>query len=323
MASVIKSEKLYISGMTCSGCQTVIEESLYQAPGVVSVRASYSNGTADISYNSAVISLTDIAVILQSHGYRLQKSVAGFFGLPRAAGLLAVIAALYLLVEQSGLLNVLSPGQLAQSGMSYGMLFIIGLMTSVHCIAMCGGINLSQCLAGSCEAGSGSFNAAFLYNFGRVVSYTAIGFIVGALGSVITFSNVMQGALKLAAGAFMVIMGINMLGIFPWLRRFNPKLPSGLAKKIGRKKAQSSSPLIVGILNGLMPCGPLQAMQLYALSTGSAVSGAVSMLMFSLGTVPLMLGLGALSTFLSKKHSAKMMTAGAVLVAVLGLSMFS
>jgi plastocyanin domain-containing protein len=137
----------------------------------------------------------------------------------------------------------------------------------------------------------------------------------------------------------MVIMGINMLGIFQGsigttLRRFNLRLPAGIrgslvslfAKKNGGKTKRS--PLLIGILNGLMPCGPLQAMQLYALSTGSPVRGGISMLLFSLGTVPLMFGIGALSSVLSgaafgRTFSRRITQAGAILVTVLGLAMFS
>jgi sulfite exporter TauE/SafE/plastocyanin domain-containing protein len=153
-----------------------------------------------------------------------------------------------------------------------------------------------------------------------------VGAIVGALGSLVTVSGRFQGMVQLIAGVFMVIMGINMLGLFQGLRRFNLHLP-----KIFGSKAESArnnkSPLIVGLLNGLMPCGPLQAMQLYALSTGSPVRGGISMLMFSLGTIPLMIGLGALSSLLSgsfgRAFSSKVIKAGAVLVTVLGLTMFT
>lgn len=129
--------------------------------------------------------------------------------------------------------------------------------------------------------------------------------------------------MKLFAGIFMVIMGINMLDMFPWLRKLNPGMPKVFADKINSEKHRRKSPLIVGLLNGLMPCGPLQAMQIYALSTGNPLKGALSMLLFSMGTVPLMFGLGALSSALSKKFARKIMTTGAVLVVVLGLSMFS
>jgi hypothetical protein len=121
----------------------------------------------------------------------------------------------------------------------------------------------------------------------------------------------------------MVIMGINMLGVFPALRRFNLRMPKLFARRIEHEKGGSKSPLYIGLLNGLMPCGPLQAMQLYALSTGSPLKGGLSMFLFSLGTVPLMWGLGALSSVLSKRFTQKVMTVGAMLVVILGLTMFS
>jgi hypothetical protein len=99
-------------------------------------------------------------------------------------------------------------------------------------------------------------------------------------------------------------------------------MPKIFADKINEQK-NGRRPLYVGLLNGLMPCGPLQAMQLYALSTGDPVKGALSMLLFSLGTVPLMFGLGAFSTFLTKKFTSRMMTVSAALVILLGASMFS
>jgi sulfite exporter TauE/SafE/plastocyanin domain-containing protein len=217
------------------------------------------------------------------------------------------------------------------------MLFVIGLITSVHCIAMCGGINLSQTLKYSGEEKAakkyplitaGHLFPSILYNAGRVISYTLVGAIVGALGSVLTLSGAFQGIVQILAGIFMVIMGVNMLGIFPALRRFNLHMPKIFAKKIETEKEAHGQPFVIGLLNGLMPCGPLQAMQLYALSTGSPVAGAVSMFLFSLGTVPLMFILGAASSFLSnaskgRAFSAAVMRIGAVLITVLGLSMFT
>jgi sulfite exporter TauE/SafE len=132
-----------------------------------------------------------------------------------------------------------------------------------------------------------------------------------------------KGIVAILAGIFMVIMGLNMLNVFPWLRKFNLRMPKIFARKINDEKSRgSNSPLYIGLLNGLMPCGPLQAMQLYALSTGSPIKGALSMLLFSLGTVPLMFGLGALSSLLSKKFTSRMMQVSSVLVIVLGIFMF-
>lgn len=315
-----------IGGMSCAHCEQTIERGLLQLDGVESVKASFSKGTADVVFDADRVSRQALEETVARLGYTTEGGTrTPASDSRRTAGLLLVIAALFLLLQATGLLNFLAPSRLAQAGMSLGALFVIGLVTSVHCVAMCGGINLSQCVsAGNAPAGKGSaLKPSLLYNAGRVISYTAVGFAVGALGGVITFSPAAQGALKLLAGLFMVLMGINMLGIFPRLRRFNPRMPRFIARRIDAQKWRSNSPLIVGLLNGLMPCGPLQAMQIYALSTGSAVTGALSMLLFSLGTVPLMFGLGALSSILSRKFTRRMLAVGAVMVVVLGLSMLS
>ncbi len=329
MGSAVKTKKIRIGGMTCISCQNKIEKKLKHTAGIEMAEVSYSTGTAAITFDIDIISYKRIVGIIEDLGYQVltedkQKGTDN----SRVIGILLIIVSLYLLIQQFGLLNLLVPSQLADKKMGYGMLFVIGLVTSVHCVAMCGGINLSQCIPRSGEEGEeksrySTFRPTFLYNLGRVSSYTGVGFLVGALGSVVTFSNTLQGVLKLIAGIFMVIMGINMLGIFPRLRRLNPGMPPIFAGKINKERSKTNSPLIVGLLNGLMPCGPLQAMQIYALSTGNPFSGALSMFLFSLGTVPLMFGLGAISSALGKKFTGRAMTAGAVLVVVLGMSMFS
>ncbi|MEL7624959.1 MAG: sulfite exporter TauE/SafE family protein [Clostridiales bacterium] len=328
MESSAKMKKIRIGGMTCVNCQNKIEKKLRNTAGVQKAAVSYNTGTAVVTYDADIISIKDIIAVIGKLGYEVitdrQRQTSNT---SRAIGLLIIIAALYVLTEQFGILNLLAPSRLAETNMEYGMLFVIGLVTSVHCVAMCGGINLSQCIpkeeTKESESRFSTLRPAFLYNFGRVISYTAVGFVVGGLGSAITFSNAAQGILKLIAGVFMIIMGINMLDIFPWLRRLIPGMPGRIARKIDTEKSKSNSPLIVGLLNGFMPCGPLQAMQIYALSTGNPFTGALSMLLFSLGTVPLMFGLGALSSAIGKRFTQKVMTVGAVLVVVLGLSMFS
>ena len=328
MESAIKEGQLRIGGMTCVSCQNKIEKKLRNTAGVKSATVSYSASTAEIVYDTDIITLKDIEGVIEKLDYSIETERKPQSGdKNRMIGLLLIIASLYLMLDRMGILNRFAPSQLADASMGYGMLFFIGLLTSVHCIAMCGGINLSQCMPGSVkEEGQGflaTLKPALFYNLGRVISYTAVGFVVGGLGSVVTFSTTLQGMLKLIAGVFMILMGINTLGIFPSLRKFNLQLPRVFSQNIDRKKADAKSPLYVGLLNGLMPCGPLQAMQIYALSTGSPVAGAFSMFLFSLGTVPLMLGLGAISLALGKKSAQKIMGTGGVLVVVLGLSMFS
>jgi sulfite exporter TauE/SafE/copper chaperone CopZ/plastocyanin domain-containing protein len=342
---------LRIGGMTCVSCQNRIERKLTGTPGIAAAAVDYVSGTARLTYDAALISRGEIAEIIEKLDYSVLDDVPDDVpgdtrreSKTQFAGTLIIILALYMLLRQFGVSALTSAFPLAEAGMGYGMLLLIGLITSVHCVAMCGGINLSQCIpqgtglpvpAGPAAPGGKNGGArlavlfpSVLYNAGRVASYTTVGVIVGALGRAITVTGAMQGVVQLAAGVFMVIMGINMLGLFPALRKFTIRMPRIFAKKIEAKKASNKNPLVVGLLNGLMPCGPLQAMQLYALSTGSPIRGGISMFLFSVGTVPLMFGLGALSSVLSdtskgRTFSLRVMQAGAILVTVLGLTMFT
>jgi len=274
----------------------------------------------------------------------------------RAAGMLIIIVAIYIALQHCGILNFLIPSTLAYVDMSYGLLFAIGLLASVHCIAVCGGISLSQCMpqcfskgrccvdsiggrrqcgaraeesgvaaAGDICWGGSTYSAvirpSILYNIGRVVSYTLIGAAAGALGSAITFSVTAHGFLKLAAGVIMLAIGISILRIFPWTRKAATKMPRVIEDRAGIYKGRG--PLIIGLLNGFLPCAPLYVVQLFALSTGSPLKGAVSMLMFSLGTVPLVFGLGTFSSAIGRRSARKVVTAGAVMISVLGLCMLS
>ena len=331
----IERTVLTIDGMTCINCQNRIEQALKNTNGVFGVHVSYSKGQAEIAYDPRILTRERIVSVLQELDYTVVDTRQNDYSKRnRAIGTVAVIILLYYILQHFGILNLLVPSRLADSKMSYGMLFIVGILTSVHCIAMCGGINLSQCIP-LAESGdesntkSGIIMPAFLYNAGRVISYSAIGFVLGGIGMLLTGGSgdgiplLLQGILKIIAGLFMVIMGINMLGIFPALRKFQIRFPKKSAIKISQKKQTEKRPFVVGVLNGFMPCGPMQSMQIIALGSGNPVSGAMAMLMFSLGTVPLMLGLGSLVSALGKKYTAIVMRTGCILVVVLGLAMLS
>ena len=326
MDSQIKTKKINIDGMTCINCQERIKKKLANTAGISKVDVSYSTGSATISYDADIISLQDIGNIIQKLNYKVVDGQGKRpIELKRMLGLVIITVSLYIILDHLGLLTFLAPSFLAEANMGYGALFVIGLTTSVHCVAMCGGLNISQCISVSSNTSErhSILKAPILYNFGRVLSYTIVGFIVGAIGSIVSFSLATQGLLKLVAGIFMVIMGINMLGVFPWFRIFAPRMPAAFFRIIDREKTNNKSPFIVGIFNGLMPCGPLQAMQIYALSTGDPIKGALSMMIFSLGTVPLVFGVGVISSSLGRKFTQKTVTIGAVLVVVLGFSMLS
>ena len=130
-------KSFYINGMTCINCQNRIEDRIKNLSGVEEVHVNFRSGAAQIRFDEKKISFM-----------RIEKEI-GKLGRKngiKAICLLTAIIALYILLQQFGILNLLVPSRLADSSMGYGMLFVIGLLTSIHCVAMCGGIHLSQCL---------------------------------------------------------------------------------------------------------------------------------------------------------------------------------
>lgn len=324
----LKTKQLIVQGMTCVSCKRLIENTLKKKSGVIKVGVNYTKGIVDITYHSEVIGLTEIIETIEKLDYKVmkeQESKNDSEVYLKYVGITIIILSLYVMIDHLGGFTIFNYFPEATEGMGYGMLFILGILTSIHCVAMCGGINISQSttmelVKDNKKKKINSLIPSIKYNLGRVLSYTIAGGIVGTLGKVISFTGKMQGVVAILAGVFMVILGINMLNIFPWLRKFSISRIMDFSKK---GKIKNNSPIYVGLLNGLMPCGPLQAMQLFALSTASPIRGALSMFFFSIGTVPLMFVLGALSSILTKKFKHNMTAFSGVLVIVLGITMFN
>ena len=311
-----------ITGMTCRNCEKDIERRINRLPGLKHCKADYVKGILTIGFEDRSVSSDQISVLIQEAGYTgreiswLKKLFHEIFPLLLAG---IIILAVSITAERTGILNQIPE---IRKEMSYPLLFIIGLLTSLHCIGMCGGISLSQSGSDLCETnGFPAVKRSLAYNAGRILSYSVLGGIVGGIGSVLYLSAAAQVFIIVAAGIIMTIMGLNMIGILSVLKFLIPLLPESFSDKI--RRLPKKNPFVIGILNGLMPCGPLQSMQIYALSTGSFFYGALSMFLFSIGTVPLMLAFGSLSIFFNKKFRKNVTRISALLIIVLGWGMIS
>ena len=303
----IRNDKINIYEMTCTSCENRVEKAITKLDGILSVKVSFSDQSAKVEYDDELCNISKIKASIKKAGYSTQSRNDYKF-----MGILIVVASIVLLGLKTSGFDM----DAKLTNASYAVLFIVGVLTSIHCVGMCGGIMLSQTLSKESNSKFDAIKPSLLYNGGRVISYTILGGIIGALGSVFSLSITTKAGLQIFAGVFMIMMGLNMAG-FKTFRKFQIKLP-----KIGCKtRNKSGSPFTVGILNGLMPCGPLQTMQLFALGTGSMTKGALSMFMFSIGTVPLMLTFGAVSGILSEGYTKKILKFSGVLIIVLGLIM--
>ncbi|MBF8982385.1 sulfite exporter TauE/SafE family protein [Lutibacter sp. B2] len=306
-------EKFIVNDMHCASCEQKLENELQKLDGVINVTAIYKETCIYVEYDADICNFDHMKKTLDKEGYTLKRYKKNALEIKNILGIMLVATVIIILGNYSGSFNM---DDKLQSEVTFFVLFIVGLFTSLHCVGMCGGIMLSQCVRSENNSKFQAMKPALLYNLGRVISYTILGGVIGAIGSVFSISLQVKSAITIFAGAFMMIMGLNMAG-FKIVRKFHIKLPWSACSV----KNKSKTPFVVGILNGFMPCGPLQTMQLYALGMGSAFKGAASMFFFSLGTVPLMLSFGLATGVLSKGYSKKILKFSGLLVVFLGLVM--
>ncbi len=195
-----------------------------------------------------------------------------------------------------------------------------------HCIGMCGGIVLAYSTIKINPASSkvSQSIAHLLYSFGRVFTYTLLGAIFGGLGGVVTFSNNSNGALLIFAGVAMVLAGLSLMGKIKFLTLIEHSFASSSVYKEAFKKVlhskSNTSFFILGMLNGLLPCGFVYFFAITAASTADPLYGALVMAIFGLSTIPAMFGLGFLTSLASATSFRNMMMSlSAIAVIVYGV----
>jgi len=214
--------------------------------------------------------------------------------------------------------------------------FLTGLTTGgLGCLAVQGGLLVSS-LAYQIEqdlqahSGAGSTQKfkphiaqpIFLFLLAKLIAYTILGFLLGALGSILQLTPLMRAILYLAIGIFMLGNGLRMLNVHPIFRYFVLEPPSSLTRYIRRKSKNGASlftPILLGTLTIFLPCGITQAMMAVALGTGSLLQGAMIMFAFILGTTPVFFSIAYFATRLGAVIEKYFTRLVAVTLILLGL----
>jgi sulfite exporter TauE/SafE len=165
-------------------------------------------------------------------------------------------------------------------------------------MAVVGGIVLS---ISSTFSKSKNYKPMIAFHIARLVGFIVLGGLIGLIGSAFIITPIISFVMTVIIFLVMVIMGFNLLQIFPWLNKFQPKIPKSFGKKSLDLKNTSSyiGVILLGVSTFILPCGFTQSMQIYSLSTGSFVNGALTMFVFALGTLPVL----GLISFASMKFS--------------------
>ncbi len=316
----MKTYTFHVSGMHCQSCVLLTEGETKEFPGVSEARTDLAKETLTVTGEfgdqTPEAIAAELSIALQKHGYSLSvdRPEQGVDWSPFrvALPLALVLVALFVALQKTGLVNIVDT-----SSVSYGTVFIIGIIASLStCMAVVGGLVLS--LSATFAKEGETLRPQVLFHLGRLVSFFVLGGVIGSIGANFTLNTEMTFFLSLIVGFVMLFLGINLLDVFPWAKKFQPAMPRFLSRHaLGITRFNHSlTPLLVGIATFFLPCGFTQSMQIYSLTTGSFWQGALTMFTFALGTLPV-LGLISFGSF-QIEHSPKkdlfFKTAGLVVI---------
>jgi sulfite exporter TauE/SafE/copper chaperone CopZ len=288
----MKKYTFHVSGMHCPSCPILIRSELLDVPQVTNAAVFLKRQDVEIEADFGDKTETEVASFLneklKSYGYSLSLEKHGHsvrwtdfkIAVPAALGFILFFIAL----QKLGIVNLVSATEV-----SYGTAFVIGLIASVStCMAVVGGLLLS--MSANFAKGGDAVRPQIIFHLGRLVSFFVLGGAVGAFGSLFKLGGTGTLILGLVVGLVLLILGLNLLDIFPAMKKLQPSLPGFIGHHINGLKNLNHmlTPLLLGIATFFLPCGFTQSMQIYALGTGSFLSGAMIMFMFALGTLPVL-----------------------------------
>lgn len=302
-----QTHTFHIIGMYCNACILLTESELEDVSYITKAKSDLNTHlveiTGDFGDKERDVIAQELTQVLLKHGYSLstekQTKVKNWSDFKIAIPIAIAFAVLFLLLQKIGLVNLIHG-----STVSYGTAFVIGIIASLStCMAVVGGLVLSMSVTFAKEGDK--VKPQLLFHGGRIVSFFILGGVIGAIGFAFTLNSNATFILGLLIAIVMFILGINLLDVFPWAKRFQPSMPKFLSKHaLGVSKFNHTlAPFLVGIATFFLPCGFTQSMQLYTLTTGSFLKGGLTMLAFALGTLPI-LALVSFSSF-SIQNSSK------------------
>jgi sulfite exporter TauE/SafE/plastocyanin domain-containing protein/copper chaperone CopZ len=296
-----------VKGMTCRSCEVRIARHVGRLPNVERVTASAVRGRVTVECSGPVEGHA-IERAINVAGYEVGRT-AWLASDPRVwatagAGVL-LVAAIGVIAAVTGIGDLAAgAGDLSHGGILVALL--LGLAAGVStCMALVGGLVLGLSAAHQAArpadlGPTARMRPALVFVAGRVAGYTVLGAALGAVGASITMPPPVTAVLMLAVATVMLLLGARLTEVSPRLAGWSPTLPMGLGRRLGLA-GEGASPAYsdaraaaIGAATFFLPCGFTQAIQIFALSTGSPLYGAALLGVFALGTAPGLLALAGL-----------------------------
>ena len=323
MKKNLKHQTLYIQGMHCSSCELLVEKYAKEQKGVESADASLKDSKIDIYYEHGQgIPIQNINKEFKEQGYTFSnkkikdtpllsfKNGTMILNKDKTDNLLKTILVLLLVIALFVLMDKLQLAKYIniQNNTSLLAFFPLGLVAGISsCAALVGGLLLSLTKQWNDiylqKTEKQKFVPHLMFHIGRILSFAILGGILGLIGKTFSFSNTTISAiLVIVVSLAMFILALQMLNI-SWANKIKIALPKSFSEKIVDEKKFSGKfmPFSIGALTFFIPCGFTLIAQGVALTSGDFLRGSLIMLLFALGTLPMLLGISISGVKLNSK----------------------
>jgi len=320
-----KKYTFYIDGVHCTSCKILIEDILSEQDFITKSNVNLKKETIEIETDGNKNTQEIIDVInnkIKNNGYtiseeKISKDLSTSDNNIWKALLIGIsFLLLFFILQKSGILNLGIGGETTPTTS-----FLIGIIASLSsCLAIVGGLVLSLSAKVAQDNNKSTGKPLILFHIGRLFGFAFLGGVLGLIGQALGVNFLLSAILGLVASLVMMILGLNLLGVF---KKNKIILPSNIFSFFRKVEHATFAPILIGIGTFFLPCGFTQSMQISALSSGSLFSGLLIMFSFALGTLPVLalLSFGSVS-FANSKYAPLFFKSAGVVVIGLGLFAF-
>jgi len=328
----MRNKKIFITGMHCVSCEKLLNYEFREIKGVKDVKVNRKKNWAEIYYADYEPKFDDLKTAARKYGYDAFENETEL----KAAGkkkinwseyisaIFIVVAILffYKILEDSGIIGGLN---VKSSQINYVVAFLIGLVASISsCLAVVGSVVIAFAEKYQTKGKTfyqSSVRPNLYFHIGRLGTFFVLGGILGLVGGEINISGNFISIYTILIALIMAWLGLNILGLLPSLSAAGIKMPGKLTAKWDalKQSENAAAPFILGGLSFFLPCGFTQSMQIFALTSGSFLTGAFSLFLFALATVPSLMIVGITASWTRSRGMSVLQKVGGILILIFAI----
>ncbi len=328
----MKTKKIFIQGMHCVSCEELLGSEFRKVFGVANAKINLSDDSAEIYFQKRQPHISEFQKIGQKFGYKISEQRATDIDRSHSTrdwlwsiSIVLVLIFAYKILQNLGVLKNINT---SSTDISFGVAILTGVVASFSsCLAVVGAVVIA--FAEKYQVSGRDFYQTALkpnmqFHLGRLISFFVLGGVLGLIGQEINVSGNLVSFFTIVIAIVMAWLGLNILNILPPISSIGIRMPKSLIKNWQhlQKSEHKAAPYLLGGLTFFLPCGFTQSMQIFALVSGNFITGGVTLLLFALGTLPILLVIGTTASWAKSKKIEIIKKVAGILIIIFAISTF-